>query len=301
MADGRRARGEQVAKRVNTATELLEAGMDVIDATRDLARRIGSQSARPAATWSGPVTRGDGDARAEGGLQGQAPGRVGPPGAPRGEGHGAEHLRAGSAGAVGVLGPPSRPAVAERQVSLEFVFDRAGEQALARAYRLLVPERLSRTVQRKDDDHTQDRGSESAVSSIADDDRRPSAPEASEPVRNVSVTATCGVCGGPLPPGRARRWCSDACRQAAFRLRRAAPRPALPAKADTVYECPSARPATWVSSAARTATAGAGVWGRGGRARTATSLVVLSDFLRPDQLGGQTPNRSATSQQRRRP
>src|SRR5690348_4260313 len=39
MADGRRARGEQVAKRVNTATELLDAGMDVIDATRDLARR----------------------------------------------------------------------------------------------------------------------------------------------------------------------------------------------------------------------------------------------------------------------
>ena len=39
MADGRRARGEQVAKRVNTAFELLESGMDVIDATRDLARR----------------------------------------------------------------------------------------------------------------------------------------------------------------------------------------------------------------------------------------------------------------------
>jgi hypothetical protein len=39
MADGRRARAEQVAKRVNTAVELLDAEMDVIDATRDLARR----------------------------------------------------------------------------------------------------------------------------------------------------------------------------------------------------------------------------------------------------------------------
>lgn len=39
MADGRRARGEQVAKRVNSATELLDGGMDVIDATRVLARR----------------------------------------------------------------------------------------------------------------------------------------------------------------------------------------------------------------------------------------------------------------------
>ena len=39
MTDGRRARADQVAKRINTATELLDAGMDVIDATRDLARR----------------------------------------------------------------------------------------------------------------------------------------------------------------------------------------------------------------------------------------------------------------------
>jgi hypothetical protein len=39
MADGRRARGEQVAKRVNTAGELLDGGMEVIEATRELARR----------------------------------------------------------------------------------------------------------------------------------------------------------------------------------------------------------------------------------------------------------------------
>lgn len=39
MTEGRRARSEQVARRVNTATELLDAGVEVIDATRDLARR----------------------------------------------------------------------------------------------------------------------------------------------------------------------------------------------------------------------------------------------------------------------
>jgi hypothetical protein len=39
MTDGRRARADQVAKRVNTAAELLGAGLDVIGATRDLARR----------------------------------------------------------------------------------------------------------------------------------------------------------------------------------------------------------------------------------------------------------------------
>jgi 16S rRNA U516 pseudouridylate synthase RsuA-like enzyme len=39
MADGRRARADQVAKRINTATELLDSGLDVIDATRNMARR----------------------------------------------------------------------------------------------------------------------------------------------------------------------------------------------------------------------------------------------------------------------
>jgi len=64
------------------------------------------------------------------------------------------------------------------------------------------------------------------------------------PSRNDSVTAPCAVCGGPLPPGRARRTCSDACRQALWR-RRHQPTltpPALPVnsprKPHTIYECP---------------------------------------------------------------
>ena len=39
MSDGRRARAEQVAKRVNTAVDLLAGGMEVADATVVLARR----------------------------------------------------------------------------------------------------------------------------------------------------------------------------------------------------------------------------------------------------------------------
>jgi hypothetical protein len=46
--------------------------------------------------------------------------------------------------------------VAERTVSAEFVFDRGSEQTLAQAYRILVPERRARTVQRRDvHDHDQ--------------------------------------------------------------------------------------------------------------------------------------------------
>ena len=64
-------------------------------------------------------------------------------------------------------------------------------------------------------------------------------------LRNGSVTAACGVCGRPLPAGRPRRWCSDGCRQAAWRRRHARlddqlppPLPARVArKTRTVYEC----------------------------------------------------------------
>ena len=39
MTEGRRARADQVAKRINTATELLDSGLEVVEATRTLARR----------------------------------------------------------------------------------------------------------------------------------------------------------------------------------------------------------------------------------------------------------------------
>ena len=60
-------------------------------------------------------------------------------------------------------------------------------------------------------------------------------------VRNdIATTATtvCPHCGSRFTPVGRRRWCSDACRQSAWRVRRAAPRPTQPAKIDTVYECP---------------------------------------------------------------
>jgi predicted nucleic acid-binding Zn ribbon protein len=64
------------------------------------------------------------------------------------------------------------------------------------------------------------------------------------PSRNDTVTATCPRCGGPLPVGRSRRWCSDACRQAAWRRRHqpvdpaVAVPPARPKRTSTVYQCP---------------------------------------------------------------
>ncbi|MCA1677055.1 MAG: ribbon-helix-helix domain-containing protein [Actinobacteria bacterium] len=39
MVEGRRARADQVAKRINLAGELLGSGLEVVEATRTLARR----------------------------------------------------------------------------------------------------------------------------------------------------------------------------------------------------------------------------------------------------------------------
>jgi hypothetical protein len=39
MPEGRRARADQVAKRINTAGELLDSGLEVLEATRAVARR----------------------------------------------------------------------------------------------------------------------------------------------------------------------------------------------------------------------------------------------------------------------
>ena len=57
-------------------------------------------------------------------------------------------------------------------------------------------------------------------------------------VRNktaTTATTVCGQCGARFTPAGRRRWCSDACRQSAWRQRRAAPRPTQPAKIDTIY------------------------------------------------------------------
>ena len=74
------------------------------------------------------------------------------------------------------------------------------------------------------------------------------APGARAPSRYASVTPSCGHCGGDLPAGRARQFCSGACRQAAYRRRVTTSAPAAPplpagrTRTSTgVYECPGCR------------------------------------------------------------
>ena len=63
------------------------------------------------------------------------------------------------------------------------------------------------------------------------------------PSRHDDVTMTCPVCQHPFTPNGRRRFCSDACRAAAYRRRRdtnqtpiVVPKP-QPRRPITVYEC----------------------------------------------------------------
>ena len=63
------------------------------------------------------------------------------------------------------------------------------------------------------------------------------------PSRHDAVTMACPVCGRPFTPGGRRRFCSDACRAAAWRRRHGPTRPVVVVPPGTsrvpltVYEC----------------------------------------------------------------
>ena len=97
------------------------------------------------------------------------------------------------------------------------------------------------------------------------------------PSRNDCVTITCPVCQQPFTRRGKRRWCSGACRAAAWRRRHqvAGPVLAVPAVALVgLSPCTSARAAghgPWASSAARTVAPSCARWAWEGSARTVTN------------------------------
>lgn len=105
------------------------------------------------------------------------------------------------------------------------------------------------------------------------------------PSRNSSVTAHCGACGAPLPPGRTRRWCSDACRQLVWRRRHTQPSPTaeLPAgrsaRDHTIYECPECE--TRLVGVQRCQDCGTFMrrLGAGGTCRSCEEPITIDDLL----------------------
>ncbi len=94
------------------------------------------------------------------------------------------------------------------------------------------------------------------------------------PLRHDAVTITCPVCQHPFHPNGRRRFCSDACRAAAYRRRRDAPQPSIvvpranPRRPITVYECDSC----------------------GTRALGEQRCDECSTFMRRVGIGGHCPN-----------
>lgn len=117
------------------------------------------------------------------------------------------------------------------------------------------------------------------------------------PSRNDSVTiagTVCPVCGRDFRPVGRRRFCADACRQAAFRRRQpGGPFPVLPpgraarpARPTTVYECPSCG----ARLLGEQRCADCGVFcrrvGPGGRCPHCDEPVAVADLLPADGAGG---------------
>ena len=70
-----------------------------------------------------------------------------------------------------------------------------------------------------------------------------SSPTPDVPSRNDGITIACPICQRAVPRVGRRRFCSDACRQAAWRARQPVP-PVIPVthrspRPATIYECPT--------------------------------------------------------------
>ena len=106
-------------------------------------------------------------------------------------------------------------------------------------------------------------------------------------VRNETATTTttvCGQCGARFTPTGRRRWCSDACRQSAWRQRRSAPRPTQPAKIDTIYECPQCQTRYLGTQRCEDCNTWCRRLGPGGQCPHCDDLVAVSDLVNDNQF-----------------
>ena len=61
------------------------------------------------------------------------------------------------------------------------------------------------------------------------------------PCVTIGVTMLCSTCGNPFPPSGRRQYCSNACRQTAWRQRATTPTPTTnpTPKTGIIYQCPN--------------------------------------------------------------
>lgn len=103
------------------------------------------------------------------------------------------------------------------------------------------------------------------------------------PVRDGYATASCGFCGEPLSGRSDQQWCSQRCRQRAWRASSVAPvAPVVGAESATVYQCPSCE-ARYLDQRCECNTFCRRL-GAGGQCPHCDELVAISDIVSPEQL-----------------
>jgi hypothetical protein len=105
------------------------------------------------------------------------------------------------------------------------------------------------------------------------------------PVRDDAATTACPVCGAAFAAEGRQQYCSTACRQRAWRRRREAPIPPIPAKAATVYECDSCGARTLGEQYCDDCATFMRRVGPGGPCPHCDELVALQDIISEKQLG----------------
>lgn len=104
-------------------------------------------------------------------------------------------------------------------------------------------------------------------------------------VRNDTATTQCGQCGTRFTAIGRQKWCSDACRQSAWRQRTTAPRPTQPAKTDTIYECPNCDTRYLGNQRCHDCNTWCQRLGPGGPCPHCDDLVAVSDLIADNQYG----------------
>ncbi len=109
-------------------------------------------------------------------------------------------------------------------------------------------------------------------------------------VAKDTATTICGQCGQRFTPVGRQRWCSNTCRQTAWRRRGQAPRPTLPTKTDTVYECPQCETRYLGTQRCEHCNTWCRRLGPGGPCPHCDELIAVSDLIDDNQYA--TPLRS---------
>ncbi len=114
----------------------------------------------------------------------------------------------------------------------------------------------------------------------------------------TTMTTPCLRCGVAFDRLGRQRFCSTACRQSAWRQRRAAPIEPIVSKADVVYECPDCDTRYLGDQRCDVCNRWCRRVGPGGCCPSRDAPVAITDILTPEQLA--RPRSSTTSKRRAR-